>query len=641
MKQPIRILHLEDSAYDAELIRDLLETAGIPCVSVRVDNEASFLAELENEYDLILSDYSLPSFDGLRALAHAQEKLPDVPFIFVSAAMGEERAIDSLKRGATDYVLKQRLSRLVHVIQRAVKEKEDRNERRRAERALKENEERLRVIIETSPDWIWECDASGRITFSNAAITEITGYRVEEIVGASVLPFLHNDDAVRFSAEFADCVASRKGWRGRLLRWRHRDGTYRWLESNASPMLNNDGQVIGFRGVDRDISERKRLEEQLLHAQKMESLGTLAGGIAHDFNNILAILMGYSSLLAKKPDDREEVQNAAEAMATVIQRGAGLVRQLLTFARKGDASLGPVNPQLVIQEVAQMCKHTFPKTITITTRCAEKLPVIVANHNQLHQALLNLCVNARDAMPDGGAITITAGLTDASSLSARGASAEHYVRVSISDTGSGMDEATKARIFEPFFTTKEKGKGTGLGLAMVYGTVKSHQGFIDVESEPGKGTTFHLFFPVPSQTDKPEPAEETSATEPARGTETILLAEDEPALLELVKAVLEDRGYTVLPAQDGLEAVEKFKKHATEIDLVLLDLGLPKLSGWEAFLRMRELQPSVAALAATGYLDPEERSRMLEHGVRNFVEKPYTPGQLLRRVREALDHSKT
>lgn len=765
MKQPIRILHVEDSPYDAELIQNLLDTAGISCSVVRVDNESAFVAELEKKhYDLIFSDYSLPSFDGMVALSHAQEKAPDIPFIFISAAIGEERAIDSLKRGATDYVLKQRLSRLVHVVRRALQEKEERTQRRLTELALKESEEKLRSIISTSPDWIWECDPTGAITFSNAAIESIVGYAVTDLMGKQILPFLHQEDAFAFAAEFPVFVKTKKGWRGRRMRWLHKDGNYRWLESNAMPMLDTEGTVIGFRGVDRDITERikaeeslrqseekfrlitenttdlialldlagrriyvspsygtllespdaligtdafgeihpddrarvkdafattattghdlrveyrlidsrgnlryiesngnvikdrsgrpmnvvvvsrdvterKRLEEQLLHAQKMESIGTLAGGIAHDFNNILSILLGYTSILQKEQPEAEKVARSAEAMTTAIQRAAGLVRQLLTFARKSEANLAPVNLNTVAQEVADMCRHTFPKTIAITTRFFERLPMVVADHNQLHQALLNLCVNARDAMQDHGSLSITTDVVDAAALRARfpDAAADGYVRLSVSDNGGGMDESTKARIFEPFFTTKEKGKGTGLGLAMVYGVVKTHQGFIDVESEMRKGTTFHLYFPIPTPDSKPLVVEEEAAKETTGGSETILLAEDEPALFELVKALLEERGYTVLGAHDGVEALEEFKKHASEINLVLIDIGLPKLSGWEAFLKMREIRPTVAAVVATGYVDPDQRSEMLTKGVRDFVDKPYAPQQLLRKIRDVLD----
>ncbi len=768
MNQPIRILHLEDSPYDAELIQNLLETAGISCTIVRVDNESAFLAELEKEqYDLIFSDYSLPTFDGMRALSHAQEKAPDLPFIFISAAMGEERAIDSLKRGATDYVLKQRLSRLGHVVQRALREKEERRKRRLAELALKASEEKLRSIIATSPDWIWEWDAEGRITFGNDAIETIVGYPVANLIGRPILPFLHQEDAFMFAAEFPIFIKTKTGWRGKRMRWLHKDGNYRWLESNAMPLVDAEGNVIGFRGVDRDITdrikaeeslrqseekfrlitenttdlialldltgkqiylspsygtllnnhetligtdffrpihpddrtrveqafaataatgqdlrveyrlldksgsvrcieshgnvirdraghpmnvvvvsrdmtERKRLEAQLLHAQKMESIGTLAGGIAHDFNNILGILLGYTSVLSQGVMAKEALVKNAEAMTVAIQRGAALVRQLLTFARKSDANLGPVSLNVVAQEVAEMCTHTFPKTIAIETRLAPKLPVILADHNQVHQALLNLCVNARDAMQEHGSILITTGVVEADVVRARfpDASADGYVRLSVTDTGSGIDETTKARMFEPFFTTKEKGKGTGLGLAMVYGVVKTHQGFIDVESELRKGTTFHLYFPIPTPGSKPAHVEEDVTQETAAGSETILLAEDEPALFELVKALLEERGYTVLGAHDGVEAVEEFKKHASEIDLVLIDLGLPKLSGWEALPKMREIRPNVAALVATGYVDPDQRSEMLTKGVRDFVDKPYAPHQLLRKIREVLDSLK-
>ncbi|MBX2990204.1 MAG: PAS domain S-box protein [Bacteroidetes bacterium] len=768
MKEPIRILHLEDSEYDAELIQNMIDDGGIACSIQRVATRQDFDVALDRrQFDMILSDYSLPAFDGISALALARDKAPDVPFIFVSAAMGEERAIDSLKRGATDYVLKQRLSRLVPAIQRAMQEITDRNERQRAERALHKTEQKFHAIVESSQDLIWEVDREGRIILINSSVSRLLGYPVSGVIGQESFAYLHDEDRSSLKEEFRTRVAEKAGWSGRILRWRHIDGTYLWFESNATPVLNDVHELVGFRGVDRDItrrmqaeeelrqseerfrlitenvtdlialldlngqrlynspsyndilgdpmalqgtdsfreihpgdrerivnlfkeavrtgigqraeyrlrgkdektrfiesqasviknqrgepmnvvvvsrdvSERKKLEQQLLHAHKMESLGTLAGGIAHDFNNVLAIMLGYASMLTREPITHEHLEKSVEAMTTAIQRGAGLVRQLLTFARKSDIAFEPVNVKATVQEVVGMCSQTFPKTITFSPQVNSQLPTIIADKNQLHLALLNLCVNARDAMPAGGSITINATVIRGDDIrdQFRDASSGSYIHITVSDTGVGIDPNTVARIFEPFFTTKEIGKGTGLGLAMVYGVVNSHRGFITVSSSVGLGTTFHLYFPVTPPTGADRTSTEEVPNSVTNGTETILLVEDELSLAELVRAALEQKGYTVLVAHDGQEAVKVFAEHSEEIALVLTDLGLPKLGGLEAFKKMKKKKSDVIALVATGYLDPEQRSEMLRIGVRDFVDKPYSPNQLLRKIRLMLDARK-
>lgn len=765
MKETIRILHLEDSEYDAELIQNMIDDGGVACVIQRVATRQDFDAALDRrQFDLILSDYSLPAFDGISALALAREKVPEIPFIFVSAAMGEERAIDSLKRGATDYVLKQRLSRLVPAIQRALQEITDRNERQRAERALRETEQKFHAIVESSQDLIWEVDREGRIILINSSVSRLLGYPVSEVIGQVSFTYLHDDDRASLVQDFRTRVTDQVGWSGRILRWRHKDGTYRWFESNAAPVLNDAKELVGFRGVDRDITrrmqaeeelrqseerfrlitenvtdlialldlegkrlynspsyndilgdpnalrgtdsfreihpgdrerivnlfteavrtgigqraeyrlrgkddniryiesqasvikdrngdpmnvvvvsrdvtQRKKLEQQLLHSQKMESLGTLAGGIAHDFNNVLAIMLGYASMLTREPINREHLEKSAEAMTTAIQRGAGLVRQLLTFARKSDVAFEPVNVKGIVQEVAGMCSQTFPKTITFSAQLDATIPTIIADRNQLHLALLNLCVNARDAMPAGGTITLNATVVRGDDIrdQFRDASSASYIHITVSDTGVGIDPNTVARIFEPFFTTKEIGKGTGLGLAMVYGVVNSHRGFITVSSSVGLGTTFHLYFPVTPPTGADRASKQEVLNSSINGTETILLVEDELSLAELVRAALEEKGYTVLVAHDGQEAVRVFAEHSGEVALVLTDLGLPKLGGLDAFKKMKKKKSDVIAVVATGYLDPEQRSEMLRIGVRDFVDKPYSPHQLLRKIRFVLD----
>jgi CheY-like chemotaxis protein len=321
-----------------------------------------------------------------------------------------------------------------------------------------------------------------------------------------------------------------------------------------------------------------------------------------------------------------------------VQRGSALVRQLLTFARKTDVVFGPVRLNAVVEEIVEILRATFPKEIVVEADLAPELPAIKADANQLHQAVLNLCVNARDAMPRGGTITVDTAQVDGDDLRGRfsDAAEKAYARLRISDSGLGMDDETRHRMFDPFFTTKSPGGGQGLGLAVVHGIMQSHRGFIDVSSEPGKGTTVHLYFPIsPFAEERPRPPAE--AAWPADGTETILLVEDEHMLLEPVKALLEDKGYHVLSAGDGMEAVKIYERQGDRIDLVILDMGLPKQGGRETLFRLRSIDQDARVLLASGYLDAELKREMLGAGAKAVLRKPYSAEEILRHTRAVLD----
>lgn len=634
MKTPLRILHLQDDQNDAELVNATLSSEAIAFDMTCVDSREEYAAALNRGgFDLILSDFKIPSFDGLSALQIARTQCPEVPFIFVSATIGEDRAIDAVKLGATDYVLKDRLMRLGPAVRRALAETEEREKRREAE-------EQFRLIAENMADLVAVLDLEGRRLYNSPSYKSILG-DPESLRGKDSFTEIHRDDRERIINVFRETVRTGIGQRTeyRLL---GKDGKVRFIESQGSVIKDANGKPVNVIVVSRDVTDRKTLEAELLHAQKMESIGTLAGGIAHDFNNVLGIILGYLSLINRKSVKPEDFSRAIEAMTTAVERGAALVRQLLTFARKTEVLFERMNVNVTVDEVVKMCSQTFPKTIAFSTMPDHQVPVIIGDRNQLHQALLNLCVNARDAMLGSGTLSINTATVAGKDLRASflDAEFEQYVHIAVTDTGTGMDAATQAHIFEPFFTTKEVGKGTGLGLPMVYGVVNSHKGIVSVRSEVGKGTTFSLYFPVPP----PGATKLTFAQEPIQevpgGNETILFAEDEDTLVELVKALLEGKGYRVLIARDGLQAVDVFKQHAEEIALVITDIGLPKLNGWEAFLRMKALQPRITAIIATGYIDARQRSEMLKGGAKDLVQKPFVPNLLLKKVREVLDSIK-
>jgi len=389
----------------------------------------------------------------------------------------------------------------------------------------------------------------------------------------------------------------------------------------------------------RNESERKRLEAQLLQTQKLESIGTLAGGIAHDFNNILGIILAYSSTLRNAHVPYQKVVNAADVINQAVERGAELVKQILTFARKTDVVYGLVGINIMIKELKKMLSETFPRTIAISAELGADVPDITADATQVHQAILNICVNARDAMPAGGRLILKTKLGTRSEVSSYfpEATSERYVRVSISDTGAGMDETTRQRIFEPFYTTKAKGKGTGLGLSVVYGVVKNHNGFVRVDSEIGRGTTFHLYFPAPIRSTQLVEKAQGSLVDIPGGNESILIVEDEEPLLNVLSGLLKSKGYRVYMAHDGYEAVETYQEHHNDIAVVVSDLGLPKMTGQDAFLRMKSVNPRVKVIFGTGYLDPELKTELLNLGAKGFLAKPYSQDELLKRIRDLID----
>ncbi len=391
--------------------------------------------------------------------------------------------------------------------------------------------------------------------------------------------------------------------------------------------------------VFQNITEQKKLQQELIQSQKLLSIGTMAGGIAHDFNNILAIILGYSSILQSIKDNPQRFSEGVTAIRQSVDRGAGLVRQILTFARKTDVSFEPLNVKELVEELISMLQQTFPKLITFNTSMEKNLPYISADHTQMHQALLNLCVNARDAMPNGGEISIKTEAIVGEKLRARFPIANNpwYICITVSDTGMGMDESVRNQIFDPFFTTKEKGKGTGLGLSVVYGIVQAHHGFIDVESAIGQGTTFHLYFPVPQESSATLESPERVVEQISGGNETLLFVEDESLLMDMVQILLESNGYTVLTAQDGEEAVEVYTQHAHEIALVISDMGLPKLTGMAEFKKLKEINPIVKIIFASGYFEPDMKAVLEDAGAKGFLQKPYVIEDILKKIRKTLD----
>ncbi len=386
----------------------------------------------------------------------------------------------------------------------------------------------------------------------------------------------------------------------------------------------------------RNVTERKALEAQLLQAQKMEAVGTLAGGVAHDFNNILMALMGYANLLQMKMDPGDPLRVYVDQIVSSTGKAANLTQSLLAFSRKQIIELKPCDVSLIVRDVTKLLRRLLPEDIELALELAEQM-TIMGDAAQIDQVLINLATNARDAMPRGGGLKIETGeaMIDSEFLRAKGyGKAGAYIRLSVSDNGIGMSPAVRDKIFEPFFTTKETGKGTGLGLSIVYGIVKQHNGYIDVDSEPGRGTTFHIYFP---RVREKAPGVNQELIEVRGGTETILFAEDNNDIRKLATEVLAASGYTILQAVDGQEAVERFAETPDRIDLVILDVVMPRKNGREAYDEIVAMRPDTKVLFMSGYTGDVVLDKGIGTERFDYVAKPLSPPDLLRKVRDSLD----
>ena len=494
---------------------------------------------------------------------------------------------------------------------------------------------KLSRAVEQSPVGMVITDAEGRVQYVNPKYTEVSGHTLEEIVEQQ-LPVLREGHASEESyQELWSTVRTGQEWRGELSR-KQPDGTLIWESVKVSSLRNTSGEITNLLCLSEDITQRKRLEEDLRQAQKMESLGTLAGGVAHDFNNLLAVISGYADLGQGHAGDNPALQKCLREIKRATQRAAGLVRQILTFSRKADADIAPLDFNQLVRDLTGLLAETFPKGIAFQLELAEPLPPLLADQNQLQQIVLNLCVNARDAMPSSGTISIATGAVSGRLLSALGAVPDKdYVCLQIGDTGMGMTPEIRARIFEPFFTTKRSEQGTGLGLAVVYGIVASHHGLIDVESALGVGSTFKIYLPL-ARTGPATPAIVSPGHFPG-GTESLLVVDDEGPLRNLLRIAFSRKGYRVASASDGLEAIDLISDPACSIDAVLLDFNMPKATGLDVVREIAVRRPNLKVLVLSGHLTAESRAEFEHLGQKEFVNKPYTLDELGRRLRKLLD----
>lgn len=762
-KRLLRILHLEDNANDHLLVAETLAADGLDCEFVLVKSKAEFHEALNRDrYDLIISDYSLPSYDGLTALSLAQEKSSDTPFVFFSGTIGEEVAVESLKLGAVDYVLKQRPGRLCSAVRRALRNADARLRLRRTERALRQSEERLSIVAKATNDVVWEwnlqtdqiwfgenfsaafgypleptvpsdqwfsfihpddkqrvvaslcsliagggqiwwsehrfrrrngsyayifdrasviydgapkpvrvvgvkidvserkeaegkireqaalldrthdaiivCDLNWHIAYWNRGAERIYGWTAGQAVGENVRQLLFPKDGPVQTEEMAKALSERGEWLGELQHC-NRDRLPVIVRARSTVIQGDDGQPKSLFMINTDITEHKQLEEQFLRAQRLESLGVLVSGIAHDLNNTLVPILIGVEILEGEPLS-EDAAGMVHTMGQSARRSADMIRQMLVFARGGEASKTDVQPARLLKEMCKVISDTFPKSIQCRAELGKDLALVKCVPTQIHQVLMNLCVNARDAMPERGALTLAAknvSIRPADLAEMPGGRPGKFVCISVTDTGTGIPPELMAKLFQPFFTTKAPGKGTGLGLSTCQGIIKKHDGFMTVTSRVNSGTEFKVYLPAAKAASAELPA--SSIVEPPVGNgERILLIDDEEAILAMTRAALENYGYAVSTASNGLEALGIFQEHAAAIQLVITDHSLPLMGGKAIIAALRKIRPDVRVVITSGS-EKEVQDTMQQVRTEGFLAKPFTTETLLRMTHQILRSS--
>lgn len=633
-KNPIRVLHLEDSLLDADLIKHRLTADGLVCEIVHADTQDRFSAELAaGPFDLILCDYNLPDYDGISALKLAREKHPATPVILISGSLGEEDAVKCLKHGGTDYLLKQRLERLPSAVERALQEAEQLRKRWQAEAQLRESEERFRQLAEHSTDAFWFVELNPeRVLYVSPVMERVWGIPARSFYADPGVrtAAIHPDDQRRVREAWQACVEDRATRFEVEYRVVRADQSIRWIFDNGTPIRHDSGRIIRMSGVARDTTERRELERIMQRTQRLESIGTLAGGIAHDLNNMLAPIMMSAQLV--QMDFPEKASHYLNVIQESAKRGAAMVKQLMTFAKGAQGERAPLQSRHLLKSMENLIRSTFPKKLDLVISCAEQLPAIHGDSTQLEQVLLNLCINARDAMPEGGTLTLKAECVEIDAVyasTAPDARLGQFVAWRIIDTGTGMPPEIMERIFEPFFSTKGPEKGTGLGLATVAGIVKGHGGFIRVYSAPNQGTSFSIYLPAAAQASS-DTSRLIKAQTSFRGKgETVLLVDDDTNVRETTRNVLTALNFKVLIATNPADALFLVAQNQASLRIVITDLHMPGMDGL-AFVRILRVRlPKTGIIVASGRLEEKDVEDFRNLGVNTLLEKPFTQERLV------------
>lgn len=625
MSTPIRVLIVEDSEDDALLILRTLAKGGYEPAHERVETAAAMEAALNaQEWDIVLSDYTMPWFSAPAALKILQEREIDIPFLIVSGSIGEETAVAAMKAGAHDYVMKDKVARLVPAVER---ELSDAGFRRAHNDALRKMCEQA-ALLDISTSAFIVRDKEDRIVFWSKGAEQMYGWTAKEVVGKAFGSLLgraiHPENE-----EFRAALTEKGAWSGECRHWT-REGKQIVVESNWLLMEGNNEKPATTLVVNTDVTDKKALEAQYLRSQRMESIGALASGIAHDMNNILSPISMAVDMLKQTLSD-ESSRRILNILEKSADRGAALARQILSFVRGLEGERAPLHARELFAETEMILRATIPKSIDLRIDAPKNLAPVSGNCTQLIQVLLNLCVNARDAMPSGG----TLGLSARSATVGEGSLPENpkappgdYIVLTVSDTGAGIPAEIRERIFDPFFTTKGPGKGTGLGLSTVTSIVKGHCGFLTVSSRPGEGARFEVYLPASSGSEeKPIKKEELL---PIRGhVELVLVIDDEVSILEMVRATLDTYGYRVITATNGAEGLAAYRQHRGEVKAVILDMRMPVMGGPATIKALRDFDPHVKIILSSGEGTRDADLKDIAHDIQAVLPKPFSIESLL------------
>jgi PAS domain S-box-containing protein len=663
MEDGLRILILEDVPTDAALEEFELQEAGLTFTSKRVVTEQEFIQELQSfAPNLILSDYDLPQYNGAYALAEARTRCPNIPFILVTGAVGEDRAIEILTQGANDYVLKSRLNRLFPAVQRALAEAEAHRARKHAEDALREahralehqveertsdlraeiairkqaeeslrrSEEKLRMALEASSQGTWDWTLAEGELFWSDKCKALFGLGVDAVVTYDdFLQLIHPEDRERIRQAVTQSLEQKKDYDVEMrILWP--DGTVHWIASKGRGVYNGEGEPVRMIGVTRDITERRQLEQDLINARKLEALGTLAGGIAHDFNNLLAVIQGYIDLALTRNDVSPSslVYGDLKAAEKAIFQTAELTKRIITFSKGGE-------PVKDLCDIREMIKDTVDRTIghaplDLNYVMDDDLWLAEIDEGQMRQVIRNMVVNAIEAMPEGGTLRIGVKNVKVNDRHQLPIPEGAYVLIFVEDSGVGIAENDLPHVFDPYYSTKQMGaqKGMGMGLSVCYSIVNRHHGCIIATSQPGRGSTFYIYLPVLTKdaTAKPVIYEEKTGITLGRGR--VLVMDDEPMIREVTEQLLTARDYDVETAADGLEAIDLYmraKEEGNPFDVVFLDLSVKGgLGGMPTLKRLLEINPKVRAIISSGYSDDPIINNFSKYGFIGAITKPFT-----------------
>jgi len=648
MSNVSKILIIDDEPRMCDSLRVLLSSQGY-YTQTGYNGKEAIECLARDRFDLVLLDIVMPDMTGHQIMDYINSQSPETLIIVMTGHASVDSAVESLRRGAYDYLRKPfDFEQLERRVKNALNQNKLKREYDLINGKLELTEKRYQYLVNASPDIIYTLNHEGKFTFISGAVESLLGYKSEQLVGKHYASIVFEEDIDKAENVFNERRTGARATTNVELRLKCSENhntpdSCLTVELKAMgmydrPVDQKDKKFIGTYGVARDVSNRKRLEAQLLQAQKMKAIGTLAGGIAHDFNNLLMGIEGRTSLMFLDIDSDHPHFAHVKGIEDMVARGAGLTKQLLGFARGGKYEVKPVDLNELIKKCSEMFGRT-KKEVRVHGKYQQEIWTVEVDRTQIEQVLLNFYVNAWQAMPGGGDLYIQTenARLEEGDVRPFGAMTGNYVKVSVTDTGVGMDEETQRRIFEPFFTTKEMGRGTGLGLASSYGIIKNHGGIINVYSKKGKGATFNIYLPA-ADTLIGEQNPEEREKEIHEGHETVLLVDDEDVIIDIGQEMLTAAGYDVLLARGGKEAVEVYKKNKDKVDIIVLDMIMPDMGGGDVYDTLREINPDIKVLLSSGYSISGQATEILERGCNGFIQKPFNMSQLSQGIRKILDN---